>query len=306
MVKTRNIKEKIQRLKQENNAIILAHNYQRPEIQDIGDYVGDSFGLAQQALKTDADYILFCGVDFMAESAKILNPDKTVIHPDTKAVCPIAAMVEVEPLRFLKQDYPDAAVVSYVNTSAAVKAQSDICCTSSNAVEIIRGLDEQTVLFIPDVNLGNYVKRFVSDKDILLWPGICPTHHKIKKAHILKLKTTHPDAEIVVHPECNPDVIDAADFVFSTQGIINHVSRSSCNEFIIGTEKELCYRLEILYPDKKFYSIEVALCPNMKRITLPKVLTSLQTLEPRVNLPDDILEKALLPLQRMIDFGRGD
>lgn len=296
----------IQRLKKEKKAIILVHNYQRPEIQDIGDFIGDSFGLARKAMETDAENIVFCGVDFMAESAKILNPDKRVIHPEPEAKCPMAAMVDVQSLKWMKEKHPDASVVSYVNTSAEVKALSDICCTSSNAVDIINGLDEDEIIFIPDSNLGKYVKRFIKDKDILLWQGICPTHHKIKKEHILQLKAEHPQAETVVHPECNPAVIDIADYVFSTQGILNHVHSSNASEFIIGTEKELCYRLGVLNPDKTFYPLDVAVCPNMKKITLPKVISSLEHLNPQVKLSEDIVTKAMVPLQRMIEFGRGD
>lgn len=286
--------------------MILVHNYQPPEIQDIGDYVGDSFGLAQKAMKTSADIIVFCGVDFMAESAKILNPKKIVIHPEPDAKCPMAAMVETDSLRWMKEDHPDAAVVSYVNTSADVKAESDICVTSSNAIYIIKKLDENKIIFIPDTNLGKYVQRFIPDKNILLWPGICPTHHKITKVHILDLKKKHPNSEIVVHPECNPDVIDIADFVYSTQGILNHVAQSSSKEFIVGTEKELCYRLKKLNPQKTFYAIDIALCPNMKKITLQKIVTSLETMKPLVEISDNVIKKASLPLQKMVDFGRGD
>lgn len=297
---------RINHLKKKNDVILLVHNYQRPEIQDIGDFVGDSFGLAQKASNTNARCIVFCGVDFMAETAKILSPQKIVVHPDIQAQCPMAAMVDVEGLQLLKEKYPDAAVVSYVNTSAAVKALSDVCCTSSNAVEIINSLEEEEIIFIPDTNLGKYIQRFINDKKIIIWPGICPTHHKIRKHHIMDLKRMHPQAEVLVHPECNPNVIDTADFVYSTQGMINHASVSSKNEFIIGTEKELCYRLKKLNPGKMFYSVDVAVCPNMKKITLLKVLKSLEFLEPAVDLSDEIIRQASLPLQRMVDFGRGD
>lgn len=300
------IESKINQLKQEKNATILAHNYQRPEIQDLGDIVGDSFALAKKASETKSDVIVFCGVDFMAESAKILNPEKTVIHPNIDAKCPMAAMVELESLKWMKEKHPDAAIVSYVNTTAEVKAVSDICVTSSNAVNIIKKMKEDTIIFIPDTNLGKYVSRFIKEKEIIIWPGICPTHHKIKKDHILKLKELHPKAEVLVHPECNPDVIDLADFVFSTQGMINHAKSSSAKELIIGTEKELCYRLSNDSPKKTFYPIGIAVCPNMKKITLDHVLKSLQTLEPRVELSKDIIKNASIPLERMIEFGRGD
>jgi quinolinate synthase len=301
-----NLTKEFLELNNQKNAVILVHNYQLPEIQDIGDYIGDSFGLAQKAMKTDADIIVFCGVDFMAESAKILNPDKIIIHPDSTAICPMAAMVDVESLIWMKRKYADAAVVSYVNTTAEVKAESDICVTSSNAVDIINKIEEETIVFIPDSNLGTYVQRFIDDKDIILWPGICPTHHKIKKHHILTLKNQHPSAELLVHPECNPEIIDIADYVLSTQGIVNHVDQSDREDFIIGTERDLCYRLSTLYPEKMFHSVDTAVCPNMKKITLHKVFKSLKDLRPRVNLSDRVITKASMPLERMIMFGRGD
>ena len=296
----------VNKLKKENNAIILAHNYQIPEIQDIADYLGDSLGLSKIATKTKAENIIFCGVDFMAESAKILNPDKNVIHPDIKAKCPMAKMVEVQGLNALKDKYPDAEVVSYVNTSANVKAISDICCTSSNGVKVVKSLKVKDIIFVPDENLGLYIKRFVKDKNIILWPGICPTHHNIKKQEILDLKNKHQNAEILVHPECRPEIIDIADNVFSTNGMFNYAKKADKKEFIIGTEKELCYRLEKEIPNKKFYPLETAICPNMKKITLEKVLNSLKTLEPKIIIPREIMNKAKKPLDRMMNIGRGD
>jgi len=293
-------------LKEKNNAIILAHNYQIPEIQDIADFVGDSLDLSMKATKTDAQNIVFCGVDFMAESAKILNPDKNVIHPDPEAKCPMAAMVDVESLNWLIQEHPTAKVVSYLNTSAEVKAISDICCTSSNGAKIIRSLSAKKIIFVPDKNLGLYIQRFVKDKNLILWPGICPTHHKINKEEILELKKKHSKAEILVHPECTPEVIDIADHALSTNGMITYAKKSDAKEFIIGTEKDLCYRLKKETPEKTFYPLKSAICPNMKKITLEKVLNSLKTLEPQVKLPDEIIEKAKKPLQRMMDVGRGD
>ena len=300
------ISKKIDILKEKQDALILVHNYQRPEIQDIADIVGDSFALSKQAEKSTHQVIVFCGVDFMAESAKILCPDKIVIHPNTDAKCPMAAMVDAESLLMMKEKYPQAAVVSYVNTSAEIKALSDICCTSSNAIKIIKSLKEKKIIFVPDTNLGLYIKRFVTDKEIIIWPGICPTHHKIKKKDILQLKNNHPSAEILVHPECNPDVIDLADQVLSTQGMINYVKASNQSEFIIGTEKEICHRLNKENPTKKFYAIEKALCPNMKKITLEHVLRSLVTLSPQISLDEDIIKKAKIPLQKMLTAGRGD
>ncbi|RLF56905.1 MAG: quinolinate synthase [Thermoplasmata archaeon] len=299
--------KRVEKFKKANNVIILAHNYQPPEIQDIADFVGDSLDLARKATETDADYIIFCGVNFMAETAKILNPDKVVIHPDLNSRCPMADMVNVESLGWLQSRYPDAATVSYVNTTADVKAVSDVCCTSSNAVKVIKSLKEDKVIFVPDRNLGLYVKRFVKDKEIILWPGMCPTHHSlINKEDILKLKEEHPGAEVMVHPECKPEVIDIADFVFSTNGMVKHVRKSNSKEFIVGTERELCYRLKKENPDKEFYPVSRAICSNMKKITLEKVLHSLENLEPELKLPDDIIERAKKPLSRMMEIGRGD
>jgi quinolinate synthase len=242
----------------------------------------------------------------MAESAKILSPDKIVIHPNIDAKCPMAAMVEPEPLQLMKEQYPKAAVVSYVNTSAEIKAMSDICCTSSNAIKIIKKLKEKDIIFVPDTNLGLYIKRFIKDKNILIWPGICPTHHKIKIEDILQLKKNHESAEILVHPECNPDVIDLLDYVLSTQGMVNHVKLAKSQEFIIGTEKEIGHRLRKENPTKEFYTIDKAVCPNMKKITLNHVLNSLKSLSPEIQLEAEVIEKAKIPLQKMLIAGRGD
>ena len=298
--------EKIEKLKKQHNAIILAHNYQLPEIQDIADLLGDSLDLSKKATKTDAENIIFCGVGFMAESAKILNPEKNVIIPDINARWPMAAMVNPEKLIKLKQKHPDAEVVAYINTTAEVKALSDICCTSSNGVRVVKSLSSKKIIFIPDQNLGNYVKKQVDDKEIIIWPGFCATHQNIRKTDIIKLKKEHPNAEILVHPECRMEVIDISDYAFSTNGMVNHVKKSDKKEFIIGTEKELCYRLKKENPNKNFYPVKSAICPNMKKITLDKVLKSLENLEPKIILSDEIMEKAYKPLKRMMDVGRGD
>ena len=300
------IEEKIKHLRRERNAVILAHNYQMPGVQDIADFVGDSLALAMKAKETDADVIVFCGVDFMAESAKIVNPDKIVLHPDMGAKCPMAAMVDIGKLKALKSRHKNAAVVSYVNTTAEVKAVSNICCTSANAVKIVKSMEEKDIIFIPDSNLGKYVKRFVNDKNMILWPGFCPTHHKIEREDVMSLKRKHPGAEIIAHPECRPEVVDAADFVYSTGGMIKHARNSGARKFIIATEKEMCYRLKKEMPEKEFYCIEHAICPNMKKITLEKVLKSLETLTPEMKLSDDVIKKARIPLERMINMGRGD
>ena len=300
------ITSKISDLKKKNNAIILAHNYQIPEIQDAADILGDSLDLAKKASKTDAENIIFCGVDFMAESAKILNPDKNVIIPDINAVCPMACMVDTKKLQNLKNNHPDAEVVSYINTTAETKTISDICCTSANGVQVVKSLSSEKIIFTPDQNLGHYIQRFIPDKEIIIWPGMCPTHHKIRKEQIMKLKKEHPKAEILVHPECRPEIIDIADHAFSTNGMVNYAKKSETKEYIIGTEKDLCYRLKKENPDKESYPIKSAICPNMKKITLEKVLNSLTSLEPKIRLSDDIMNKARRPLQRMMNIGRGD
>lgn len=298
------IQEEILELKKKRKAIILGHNYQRKEVQEISDFLGDSYGLSVQASKTDAKVIVFCGVDFMAESAKILNPEKTVLHPNRKAQCPMAAMVDVKSLKELKAEHPGAPVVAYVNTTADVKAESDICCTSANAVKIVQSLPEKEVIFIPDTNLGMYVQRFVKDKEIVLWPGYCPTHMNILKQDLVELKKKHPEAEVLVHPECTPDVIDYADFAYSTEGIIKHVIASPRKEFIIGTEENMLHRLRREAPGKVFYAPPNATCPNMREITLEDVRDSLKMLQFRVELPADIIRRAKIPLERMIAAGR--
>jgi quinolinate synthase len=283
--------------------VILAHNYQNPDIQGIADFVGDSLDLSLKASKTDAKVIVFCGVDFMAESAKILNPTKTVILPDKTANCPMAEMIDAKSLRLLMNEHPDAEVVAYINTTADVKTLADICCTSANGVKIVKSSKAKKIIFVPDRNLGMYIQKQVPEKEMILWPGICSTHHNIKKEEILRLKKEHQNAEILVHPECQPKVIDIANYAFSTNGMVSHVKTSSAQEFIIGTEKGLCYRLEKENPGKKFYPVPSAICPNMKKTTLEKVLKSLETLEPKITLSDEIMQKARLPLQRMMDIG---
>ena len=298
------LQDRILSLKKEKNAIILGHNYQRKEVQEISDFLGDSYGLSVQASKTDARMIVFCGVDFMAESAKILNPEKMVLHPNPKAKCPMAAMVDVKSLKELKEEHPGAPVVSYVNTSADVKAESDICCTSANAVKIVQSLPDKKIIFIPDTNLGLYVQRFVKDKEIVLWPGYCPTHVEIKVESLRKLKKAHPDAEVLVHPECTPDVIDFADFAFSTEGIIRHIVSSPKKEFIIGTESNMLHRLRKEAPAKVLYDVPGATCPNMREITLEDVRDSFLKMQYRIELPADIVKRARVPLERMIAAGR--
>jgi quinolinate synthase len=298
--------ERIRELKRERNAVILAHNYQRPEVQDVADFVGDSLGLSVEAAQTDAKVIVFCGVDFMAESAKILSPDKMVLHPEKEAMCPMAAMLDAHALRELKGKHPGAVAVGYVNTSAEVKAELDVCCTSSNAVKVVASLKAKKVIFVPDENLGKWVMRFVKDKEFILWPGFCPTHDSIKPEQIVDMKKLHPEAVVVAHPECRPEVLDLADAVRSTEGMIKFVAVSDKAEFIIATEQELTHRLRKVAPGKTFYPIPGAVCPNMKRITLRSVAESLQHLQHEVTLRPDLIERARVPLERMMAIGRGD
>ncbi|MBE3588557.1 MAG: quinolinate synthase NadA [Thermoanaerobacteraceae bacterium] len=291
----------MKQLKAERNAVILSHVYQRPEVQEVADFVGDSLGLSQRAAKTEADVIVFCGVHFMAESAAILSPDKIVLLPEIKAGCPMADMVTVEELRAKKREIPGAVVVCYVNTSAAVKAESDICCTSANAVKVVNTIPEdRPVLFIPDENLGRYVARQTGRK-IYLWEGYCNTHEKLLAEDVLAAKEAHPQALVLVHPECRPEVIDLADAVASTTGMIRYARESGAKEFIIGTEMGILYQFRKQCPGKEFYpASDKLLCPNMKATTLEKVHRALVTLEPRVTVPADIREKALRSLERML------
>jgi quinolinate synthase len=293
--------QKIQELKKQRGAVIIAHLYQWPEVQDIADFVGDSLELSRKAKDTDADVIVFCGVWFMAETAKILNPSKVVLIPERDAGCPMADMITVRDVIDLRAAHPDAAVVCYVNSSAEVKAQSDICCTSSNAVRVVESLKEKEIIFIPDRNLGRYVARFVPDKQFFYHDGFCPTHNKITAKDVEKVRQTRPDTPILVHPECLPEVIDLADFTGSTSQIIDFAVRSDRQEFIIGTEIGVLHRLQKLCPGKKFYSLHAAMvCPNMKKTNLDSLLKSLEKMRYAVELEDDVIKKALVSLQRML------
>jgi quinolinate synthase len=295
----------IRRLKAEKDVVLLAHLYQRPEIQDVADFVGDSLALSQQAAETTAQVIVFAGVHFMAESAKLLSPDKKVVLPEAAAGCPMADMVTAEALRAEKAKHPGVPVVCYVNSSAAVKAESDICCTSANAVKVVASLDADTVIFVPDRNLGMYVARMTKTK-VLPWPGYCPTHERITADQVKALQTAHPQAVTLVHPECVPAVIDLADHVFSTQGILKYVAEHDQAEYIIGTEEGILHQLRKISPDTRFYlpSNDRQICPNMKATTLRKVLQALETLQPEVSVPADIAARARRTLERMLAVGR--
>ena len=299
--------EKISRLKKERDAVILVHNYQRPEVQDIADYLGDSLGLSMAASKTDATVIVFCGVHFMAETAAIICPDKTVIMPEVNAGCPMADMITVEKLLALKAEHPGIPVVCYVNTTADIKAESDICCTSANAVKVVQSLPDKEIIFIPDKYLGIYTQSKVADKKLIFYDGYCPTHVRIVPQHIQAAKAEHPEALVIVHPECRPDVTALADAVVSTGGMVKFVKESKAKEFIIGTEIGILYRLQKENPEKKIYpATELAICPNMKLTTLEKVLWSLEDMKTIISVPEDIRLRAKRAIDRMLEIGRQD
>ena len=301
MIDTRSLLvEKVLKLKKERNAVILAHNYQLGEVQDIADFVGDSLGLSQNAAKTEADVIVFCGVHFMAETAAITCPDMTVLLPDRHAGCPMANMITAEQLRQKKKELPNATVVCYINSTAAVKAESDICCTSANAVKVVESIDNDEVLFVPDQYLGHYVST-KTKKKIHLWPGYCPTHARIQVQDISRLKKENPRAKVVVHPECRPDLIALADEVASTGGMIRYAHRDDVQEMIVGTEIGIIHRLKKENPGKKFIPVsEQAVCPNMKLITLEKVLWSLEEMRPVVKVSEAIRIKARAAVDKML------
>ncbi|MBI2832721.1 MAG: quinolinate synthase NadA [Chloroflexi bacterium] len=297
---------KILDLKKKRGAVILAHNYQRAEVQDTADFVGDSLELSQKAAGTDAPVIIFCGVHFMAETASILCPDKTVLLPDAKAGCPMANMITVEKLLAKKKELPGVPVVCYVNSSAAVKAESDICCTSANAVKVVESVDAEEILFVPDQYLGNYVSTQTTKK-LILWPGYCPTHVKIRAEDISRLRKEHPQAIAIVHPECRPEVIALANHVLSTGGMIRFARQTEASELIVGTEVGLLHRLKKENPSKKFIpASEQAICPNMKLITLEKVLWALEEMAPEVKVPEDIRIRAKRAVDRMLEIGQAE
>ncbi len=292
--------ERILELKKERNAIILVHNYQLGEVQDIADFKGDSLELSQKAAQASTEVIVFCGVRFMAETASVLCPDKVILLPDLGAGCPMADMITAEELREEKKRHPTATVVCYVNSPAEVKAESDVCCTSANAIEIVKRLDTQEILFVPDQYLGHYAST-KTDKKIILWPGFCPTHVRIQPEHIIQLKQDYPQAKVMVHPECRPEVIILADEVLSTGGMCRYARRSEAREIIVGTEIGMVYRLRKENPDKKFISIsEQAICPQMKLITLEKILWSLKELAPEVKIPGEVRLKAKEAIDKML------
>jgi quinolinate synthase len=293
----------IKRLCAEHNALILAHNYQNDEIQQLADEIGDSLALSRIAARTKAKVIVFCGVHFMAESAAILAPEKTILLPEATAGCPMAKMAEAEAVLKWRETYPQAAVVTYINSSAAVKAVSDYCCTSANAVALVKNIPESELIFLPDQNLGRFVARQVPEKTVRLWPGYCSTHHRITAAEVRRVKELHPQAPLLVHPECREEVVALADFVGSTAQIIQYVRDSSQSSFIIGTEMGVLYSLRTENPAKTFYLLSQGLiCPDMKLTTVAKVLATLRNLSPAITVPPEIAGPARRALDRMLDF----
>jgi len=298
------LKREVRELLRSRNAVLLAHNYMRDEVQELADITGDSLALSQEAAETTADVIVFCGVHFMAESASLLAPDKTVLLPRLDAGCPMADMVTVDGLRDLKARHPGVPVVTYVNSSAAVKAESDICCTSANALRVVNSLPDEELIFVPDRNLGRYVARF-SDKTFHFWEGFCPTHERLKVDTVMRLKAEHSDALFVCHPECAPEVVDLADHVCSTTGMYTWCRNSNAKRFIIGTEAGILYRLRLENPDKEFILASPALmCPNMKLTSLEDIAASLKTMSPVVKVPEEIRIPAKRALDRMLAVPR--
>jgi quinolinate synthase len=299
------LKKRIFELKQKRNAVIIVHNYQRDEVQDIADITGDSLGLSKAAIKIDADVIVFCGVHFMAETAYILNPKKTVLLPVKEAGCPMADMITPEALKKKKEQYPGAPVVCYVNTAADIKAESDICCTSKNAVEVVNSLKQKRIIFVPDKNLGCYVQSQLPHKEIIMWEGFCPTHIGILPDQVASVKTLYPGAEFIAHPECNPEVLSMADHITSTGGMIEYVKRSNKKEFIIGTEIGMLYRLRQDNPGKRFYlPTEHLLCANMKLTTLGWIVNALELMIYKVTVPEDIRQQAYGSVERMLEISK--
>ncbi len=295
------LKAEIQKLKQERQAVILAHFYQNKEIQEIADVIGDSFQLARVAQETKALVIVVAGVRFMAETAKMLNPEKLVLLPEPEAACPMAEMADAKGIRAYRREHPGALVVSYVNTTADVKAESDVCCTSANALEVLKSLEPgRPVLFVPDRNLGNYI-ALKTGRNMDLWDGYCPIHQRLTPEEITEARQKHPQAEVLVHPECDPQVVQLADQALGTNGMIKYVGASDADEFIIGTDVGLLHQLSALYPQKRFYlAAEHLICPDMKKISLEKILDTLKNLQPAVEVPADITYGARRALVNMI------
>jgi quinolinate synthase len=296
------LQQQLRDLAAARDAVILAHNYQRPEVQDAADFVGDSLELARKAAGTDASVILFCGVHFMAETAKILSPGKTVLMPDTRAGCPMADMVTVEGLRALKAQHPGAAVVAYVNTSADIKAEVDVCCTSANAPDVVASIPaDQPIIFVPDRNLGDWVANRTGRTNMIMWNGYCPVHEDMTAAEVGAALAAHPGAELMAHPECNREVRALATVITSTSGMLRHPATSAARSFIVATETGLLHRLRSLYPDREFVpAARGAVCPNMKLTTLDKAIEALDEGLNEIVVPPRIAERALAAVARMM------
>ena len=294
------LKEKIDQLKGELRAVIVAHNYQRPEVQDIADFVGDSLELSRQCAEVDAETIVFCGVHFMAETAAILNPARTVLLSEGSAGCPMADMISIDELREWKQRYPQASVVCYINSSAEIKAESEICCTSANGVKAVESIANDDILFVPDQNLGHYIST-KTKKNIILYPGFCYVHHRIKPEQVKLAKQLHPEAQVIVHPECRPEVIDLADAALSTSQMLRYAKASPHNSFIIGTEEGLLHRLRLENPDKFFYLVSNSqICTDMKKTTLATLVRTMELRQNIVTVPEAIRLKAKQAVERML------
>lgn len=297
--------DQIKRLKKEKNAVILAHYYVNDEVQDIADYIGDSYYLSKKATEVSEQVIVFCGVSFMGESAKILNPDKLVLMPDNLANCPMAHMADIDYIEKLRKEYDDLAVVCYINSTAELKVHSDVCVTSSNALKIVKALPNKNIFFIPDENLGRYIASLVPEKNFIFNDGFCHVHKSITKENVLKSKKAKPDALVLVHPECTMDVLELADYIGSTSGIIDYATNSDAKEFIICTEMGVLHQLTLKNPDKKFYSVGIRqFCPNMKKVTLEKVRDVLINENNAVAVSDEVRKKAGIPLARMLELAK--
>ena len=299
------IADEINRLKKEKNAVILAHYYVNPEVQDIADYIGDSFYLSKVAVELTEQTIVFCGVSFMGESAKVLNPGKTVLMPDASADCAMAHMADTDTIRKMREQYEDLAVVCYINSTAELKEHSDVCVTSANAVKIVRAMPNKNIFFIPDRNLAHFVAEQVPEKNFVYNEGYCPVHEKMSVAEIRKAKKMHPEAEVLSHPECPKAVLELSDYIGSTTGIIDYAGKSGSREFIICTENGVRHKLENDYPEKEFYFTETEpVCEDMKIITLEKILHVLKTGENEVRVSDERRENSRKPLERMVELAK--
>jgi quinolinate synthase len=296
--------EEVRALAKERGAVILAHNYQRPEVQDVADFVGDSLELSRKAASADADVIVFAGVHFMAETAAILAPDRVVLLPEPRAGCPMADMITADQLAAWRGEWPGVPVVTYVNSSAEVKAVSDICCTSANAVAVVRSLGVPRVLFAPDRNLAAWVASKVPDVEVIAWNGFCPTHNRVTPDAVLHATRAHAGAEVLAHPECRAEILELADHVLSTSQMLRHAAESEAEEFVVVTEEGLLHAMSKAAPGKRFYQPSPPLvCPNMKLTTLEKVRDALASLEPRVTVEPDVREHALAAVERMVAIG---